>query len=254
MFSGLLETVALIGYPHLAAIWLVVIFAAVMRAFTGFGFALTAVPVFSLFMSPIQAVLLSVLLGLSMSVLTLRTYWGQYPVKSMLPMNGFAAIGTMMGAVVLASVSSSVFQLCIGMSVITASLALTFYHPAKKEPGVGLRSVTGLVSGLMNGAFAIPGPAVIIFAVATEPEPARSRAMLVTFFLFSSLAALFSYTVAGFVNPTSLWLYALAMPAMIMGDKLGYFLFHRHGTALYRKVAIMVLFCVGAAIAAQGYL
>ncbi len=73
MFSGLLEAIADIGYLHLAAIWLVVIFAAVMRAFTGFGFALTAVPVFSLFMSPVQAVLLSVLLGLSMSVITLRT-------------------------------------------------------------------------------------------------------------------------------------------------------------------------------------
>ena len=254
MFSGLLEAIADIGYLHLAAIWLVVIFAAVMRAFTGFGFALTAVPVFSLFMSPVQAVLLSVLLGLSMSVITLRTYWGEYPVKAMLPMIGFAAVGTMIGAAVLATVSTTVFQLCIGISVIAASLALTFYRPAHKEPGVGLRSVTGLASGLLNGAFAIPGPPVIIFAVATEPVPARSRAMLMTFFLFSSVAALLSYTVAGFVNPTSLWLYLFAMPAMYLGDKLGYFLFHRHGTALYRRVAIVVLFGVGVAIAARAIL
>lgn len=253
MFSGLLEIIADIGYLHLAAIWVVVIFAAVMRAFTGFGFALTAVPVFSLFMPPVQAVLLSVLLGLSMNVLTLRTYWGEYPVKAMLPMIGFAVIGTIIGTVVLASVSSSVFQLCIGISVIMASLALTFYRPTPKEeePGVGLLSITGLASGLLNGAFAIPGPPVIIFAVATEPVPARSRAMLMTFFLFSSVAALLSYTAAGFVNPTSLWLYLFAMPAMYLGDKLGYFLFHRYGTAQYRRVAIVVLFGVGVAIAAR---
>jgi uncharacterized membrane protein YfcA len=106
----------------------------------------------------------------------------------------------------------------------------------------------------LNGAFAIPGPPVIIFAVATEPVPARSRAMLMTFFLFSSMAALLSYTVAGFVNPTSLWLYLFAMPAMVLGDKLGYFLFHRYGTAMYRRVAIVVLFGVGAAIAARAIL
>jgi len=248
MLSSLLDTIASIGYSHLTAIWLVVIFAAVMRAFTGFGFALTAVPVFSLFMPPVQAVVLSVLLGLSMSVLTVRTYWGKYPLKDMTPMIVFAAVGTALGTLVLATVSTSVFQLCIGLSVIAASAALSFYKPAPKKSGVGLRSVTGLASGLLNGAFAIPGPPVIIFAVATQTSAVKSRSMLMTFFLFSSVAALVSFTVAGFINPTSMWLFILALPAMYLGDKLGQYLFHHYGNWLYRWVAIAVLFFVGATI------
>ena len=237
-----------IGLLQLLAIWSIVVFAAVMRAFTGFGFALTAVPVFSLFMLPIQAVVLSVLLTLAVSLLTFRTYWGKSPLKPMLPMISGSMVGTVLGTILLASVSSNLFQLGIGLSVIAASLALTFYRPGRRQAGLALTASTGLASGLMNGVFAIPGPPVIIFAVATQPGPEQSRALLMTFFLFSATAGLLSYSAAGFINPTSLWLFLLAFPAMYMGDKLGYYLFHRLGTALYRRVALGVLFSVGTVI------
>ena len=233
---------------ELGLVWLVVIFAAVMRAFTGFGFALTAVPVFALFMSPTQAVVLSASLTLAVSLLTLKTFWGQYPLKPMLPMIVLAAIGTAMGAAILTSVSPTQFKLGIGASVILACLGLTFYRPSRQRGSTVLSSIAGLASGLLNGAFAIPGPPVIIYAMAAEPEPTRSRALLMTFFLFSAVAGLLSYTAAGFVNASSPWLFALAFPAMYLGDKLGYRLFHRFGTAMYRRVALVVLFAVGASI------
>ena len=47
-----------ITFAEASIIWIVVILAAVLRSFTGFGFALAAVPAFSLFLSPIQAVVL----------------------------------------------------------------------------------------------------------------------------------------------------------------------------------------------------
>ena len=253
MLSGLLARVLDIGLVQLVAIWSVVVFAAIMRAFTGFGFALTAVPVISLFMLPTQAVVLSVMLTLAVSLLTLPTFWGKFPVRTLWPLIVSAALGTVLGTVLLANVPSSVFQLGIGVSVIGASLALTFYRPAQKEAGPGLTATTGFASGLMNGAFAIPGPPVIIYAMATQPEPDRSRALLMTFFLFSAIAAVLSYCVAGFVQVDSLWLFLLVFPAMYVGDKLGYYLFHRYGTGLYRRVALGVLFLVGGTIAARAF-
>ena len=104
-----------------------------------------------------------------------------------------AALGTVAGAALLATISLDQFQLMIGLLVICASLALTFYRPKEQRKRPLLGNFTGLVSGLMNGAFAIPGPAVIIYAVATESEPARSRALLMTFFLFSAAIALASF-------------------------------------------------------------
>ena len=229
-------------------LWGVIIGAAILRAFTGFGFALAAVPVFSLFMPPTLAVVLSASLGFAISLLTIRTYWGRYPLRPMAPLLLMSLVGTALGVLVLRAISGAQFQLLIGIAVILACAALTFFRPGRLTPGRGAAAVSGLVSGLLNGAFAIPGPPVIIYAMASEPDPVRSRALLLTFFLFSSPFALAMYAAAGFVTPISLWLFLLAFPAMYVGDKVGYHLFHRFGTAFYRRVALVVLYAVGVGI------
>jgi uncharacterized protein len=252
--NSVADLVAGLTLAQLAMVWGVVILAAVMRAFTGFGFALTAVPVFSLILLPTEAVVLSASLTLAVSLITLRTYWGQYPLRPMAPMLLMAGLGTLVGAGLLSAISRQQFQLAIGLSVIAASLALTLYRPGRQQPRGWLAGIVGGVSGLLNGAFAIPGPPVIIYAIATEADPRRSRSLLMTFFLCSAVIALVSYSSAGFVTARSLALFALALPAMLLGDRLGYYLFHRFGGTLYRRVALTVLFAVGLAITGRALL
>ena len=248
MLQSLTEMLANFGIQQLILVWLVVVFAAVLRAFTGFGFALAAVPAFSLLMSPIQSVVLSIMLTLAVSLFTLKTFWGQFSIKSLLPMISFSLLGTTIGAYFLAMLSVSSFQLWVGVSVLGACVALTFYRPGRIKPSTALARLAGLVSGLMNGFFAIPGPPVVVYAVATQPSPEKTRALLMTFFLFSASFGLVSYSAAGYVNLGSVWLFVLTFPAMYLGDKLGYRLFKRFGTRLYRRVALVVLFAVGIAI------
>jgi hypothetical protein len=62
--------------------------AAVMRAFTGFGFALMAVPLLSLFLLPTDAVVLVALLTLTTSLVTYRAWWGRFGLSDGLPMVG----------------------------------------------------------------------------------------------------------------------------------------------------------------------
>jgi len=248
MFESLSGILAAVSPLELVLVWAVVVFAAVMRAFTGFGFALTAVPVFALFMPPTQAVVLSASLNLALSLMTLKTYWGKYPLAGMMPMIVMAAIGTVIGTTALTYISPQQFKLWIGVSVILACLGLTFCRPTRQHSSKLLSGISGIASGLMNGAFAIPGPPVIIYAMAAEPDPVRSRALLMIFFLFSSVVALAAYSVAGFVNASSPWLFMLAFPAMYIGDKLGYQLFRRFGSLLYRRVALVLLLTVGVSI------
>ncbi|PLW81731.1 sulfite exporter TauE/SafE family protein [Kineobactrum sediminis] len=245
------DAVAQIGLWPLVSVAGIVVFAAVLRAFTGFGFGLAAVPVFSLVMPPPEAVVLSTGLTLAVSLITLRSYWGQAPLRPMLPLFPAAALGTVVGVGLLTRVSVEQFQLWIGISVIFACIVLTFYRPAPRVPRQSVTVATGLAAGLLNGAFAIPGPPVVIYAMATEREPYRARALLITFFLFSSVVALISFSVAGFVSARSPWLFMLALPSMLIGDKIGYLLFRRYGGTLYRRVALLVLLAVGAATIAR---
>jgi len=250
----MLQELADFGLVDLLPIWAVVVFASVMRAFTGFGFALCAVPVFSLFLPPVQAVVLSASLTLSISLLRLRTYWGVVPLRPIMPLVATALLGTAAGAALLTTISAAQFQLWVGLAVILACLGLTFFHPGNRRQSPFLAGITGLISGLMNGAFAIPGPPVVIYAMATEPQPLRSRALLMTFFLFSAVLALCSYGVAGFISMQSVWHFLLAFPAMYAGDRFGYYLFHRFGDALYRRIALAGLLAVGVTITLRALL
>ena len=240
-----------LGFFQLVLVWLVVIFAAVMRAFTGFGFALTAVPAFTLLMSPIESVVLSIMLTLAVSLFSLKTFWGQFPIRPMLPMVSFSLLGTLIGTLVLGLLDTASFQLWIGLAVISACLLLTFYRPTFVEHRADVSRAVGLVSGLMNGVFAVPGPPVVVYAVATQPSAEKARALLMTFFMFSASFGFVSYAAAGYVGIQSLWLFVLSFPAMYLGDKMGYWLFKRFGTRLHRQVALAVLFAVGFGITAR---
>lgn len=245
MIESFLEAAASLGWFQISALWLSLIFAALIRAFTGFGFSLAAMPALSLFMSPVEAVVLVAMLAVMVGLITLRKFWGVAPLKPIVPLVLFSLVGTVLGAMALELFSPSQFQLWIGVLVIAACGILRFFHPKPRDVGLFPRAATGLTSGLMNGAFSIPGPPMIVFALATEPDPARSRSLLMVFFLASSLLALASYAALGHVTRQSVNVFVIAAPAILIGDVIGHRLFVRFGDKLYRTIALIVLFGAG---------
>ena len=153
---------------QLFLIWAAVLFASILRSFTGFGFALAAVPVFSMFLPPAEVVVLTSSLALAISLLSLPSYWGVMNLREMTPLVMTSCLGTMVGAVMLAGLSVAVFQFWVGLSVLLACLGITVSKPSSALKVPGLSWATGLLSGLMNGALAIPGPPMIVYAMLTE--------------------------------------------------------------------------------------
>nr|VFK41505.1 MAG: hypothetical protein BECKSD772F_GA0070984_10937 [Candidatus Kentron sp. SD]VFK47572.1 MAG: hypothetical protein BECKSD772E_GA0070983_10987 [Candidatus Kentron sp. SD]VFK80284.1 MAG: hypothetical protein BECKSD772D_GA0070982_10996 [Candidatus Kentron sp. SD] len=240
-------------FPQLSLIWIAILAAAILRAFTGFGFALAAMPVFSLFLTPIQSIVLCMSLVFASGVRTRSQHRGKIPLKPLAPLFAMTMAGTVLGTLLLLRLDSGMFQLAIGMTTISACLVLARYHPKKYRAGhPALMGGVGLVSGFMNGAFGIPGPPIVAYVMATESDPAMSRAFLLTFFWFSSAIGLATHGVAGLVTPQSAYLFLFAYPAMYLGEKFGHRLFLRYGEALYRKVALTALFLIGVSVTMKG--
>ncbi len=238
--------------PQVLLIWAGVIFASVLRAFTGFGFALAVVPVFAVFLVPAEVVVLTASLSFVLGVVSVRTWWGVFSVREVLPLILLAWVGTALGAFLLTGMSGSNFQLWAGIAVLLACLGITLSRPKKPVDSPVVTSSAGLLSGLMNGALAIPGPPMIVYALLTQFDPARSRALLMLFFSASSLLALVSYAVADLFVPATPWYVALALPALFVGDRLGSALFARYSGALYRRVSIVVLLTMGVVVIVRG--
>ena len=106
--------------------------AALLRAFTGFGFAMIAVPVFSLLLLPNEAVVLAATLTIAVSSTSYKEWWGKFPVDQFTPMILGSLAGTAVGVYLLSGMSRSEFQLWIGVSVIVATLGTALVRPSNK--------------------------------------------------------------------------------------------------------------------------
>jgi len=243
---AVLEETGLLALAGMAA---TVMLANLLRAFTGFGFALAALPVFSLILSPTSSVSVIVLLTLAVSVQTFGSYRRDIPLGDMTGMIAASAIGTVGGSFLLLLISPDLFRLLIGGTVMTACVLLARYKPAPHRAGGMFGLSSGLSSGLLNGALAIPGPPVIIYSMAVYERARTARAFLLGFFLFSAAFATLSYGAEGFIGQRELLIAAVCYPAMLVGEKLGTFFFDRYGDASHRKVAICALFAVGLSVA-----
>ncbi len=228
--------------------------AAVIRAFTGFGFAMLAVPVFSLLLLPGDAVVLSAVLALILGLMSYRSWWGLFPLTPAVPMVSGSVLGTGVGVWFLASLSVTEFQLWIGMSVVAASLVLSRFAPRERAASGSISLGTGVASGLMNGAFAIPGPPVILYVVATMENPVHSRAFLMMFFWCSSIVSLVMFGIAGLVTPKPFQLLWVALPAMWLGNQLGNWAFARFSGPAYRPFVVGLCIVIGLSISAKALL
>ena len=226
-------------------IWAGVVFASVLRAFTGFGFALAVVPVLAVFLAPAEVVVLAASLALVLGFISARVWWGVFSFREVLPLILPALLGTVLGASLLIGMPGAGFQLLAGVAVLLACMGITVSRPSTPVDSPVLTGSAGLLSGLMNGALAVPGPPIIVYALLTEFDPARSRALMMLFFSVSSLLALTSYIVAGLYVPGTLWYVVLALPALYVGDRLGNSLFLKYSGQLYRRVAVLVLLTIG---------
>ncbi|NVJ70847.1 MAG: sulfite exporter TauE/SafE family protein [Alphaproteobacteria bacterium] len=248
------EILSDIGLLTLVGMAVTVLLAAILRAFTGFGFALAALPILSLALAPTTAAGVIVLLTLAVSLQTVRTYWKDVPMKDMAGMIVTSAIGTLGGTYLLLIFSPDAFRLLIGGTVMAACFLLMKYKPAPHRAGGVFGLGSGLMSGLLNGALAIPGPPVIIYSMAVYDRARVARAFLMGFFLFSAAFAATSYSIEGIIGVKELTLFAVCYPAMLIGNRTGDWLFEKYGDASHRKIAIWALFAIGLSVAAAAIL
>ena len=225
--------------------------AALIRAFTGFGVAMLVVPAFSFFLLPGDAVVLSAVLALLLGLLSYRSWWQLFPAAPAKPMVSGSVIGTAVGVWFLASLSVNEFQLWIGISGVIASLVLARFNPNERRASAPVSLTTGMVSGLMNGAFAIPGPPVILYVVTTISDPVTSRAFLMMFFWCSSMVSLVMFGVAGLITLRPFQLLWVALPAMWLGNRIGDWAFGRFAGAAYRPFVVGLCILIGLTISAK---
>ncbi len=235
-----------------AALCVVVAISAVLRGVTGFGFALAAVPLMSLVMSPERAVVIAVLLQVYIGfhdVVVLREDVDRPSVKRMAI---GALIGTPPGIMLLDWLDPDVMRILVCLIVCGALPALMRPPRHDHASGLGLALPAGIAAGFFGGLAAMPGPPAVTYFLQVGAPPTRMRASLMIFFFITSLIALPGLYLSGLLTTADVILSLIAMPVMFLATIYGGRIFARTSDGHYRKIAIVVLVIMAISTGVRG--
>jgi uncharacterized membrane protein YfcA len=177
-------------WPALLASLCVVFAAGIVRGFAGFGFSALCVAGLSLFMAPAEVVPPIFVLEVLASLTLLRAAWKDVEWNWLGWLVAGNALCIPLGVALLAYVDETPLRLLIGALLLLAATLLRSGWKLALAPTRGVRLLTGLVSGLVNGVAAIGGIAVAVLLSSSALAPAAMRATMILMFLFTDLYAL----------------------------------------------------------------
>jgi hypothetical protein len=215
--------------------------AAIVRGFSGFGFSLLSITAISLVLPVSQIVPSIFLLEIAASLNLIPSIWREIHWRSLTWLMVGYVIGLPVGGYALINAPQAPAQIVLGIFVIgTAILMLRGFHLAK-TPGAPASTATGVASGLLNGAFGIGGPPVVLFYFSTPGAAAIGRASIIFFFLFTDLLGVGYFATQGIVTVQSFIQSALWLPALLIGVWLGAHGFKRMNQDAFRRWVLAIL-------------
>lgn len=215
--------------------------AGLVRGFAGFGTALIFLPIASQLIDPVAAVAVLIVMDIVGPIPALPGAIRDGHPKDLLRLIGGLVLALPVGLAVLFAVDPSVFKLAV--SVISLGmvglLVSGFRYHGMLTPK--LVWTTGGMAGLLGGAAGLPGPPVILLYMAST-HPARVIRANNTAFLFAfDLLMLVGFLALGRLIGLPIALGAIATVPNLLGNLLGNYLFRPEFTALYRRVAYLII-------------
>jgi uncharacterized protein len=233
---------------QLAVVAFAVLIAATTQAITGFGFGLLSMPVMTLAIDPKTAVVVSSLIGTTVTTWQAVRLHGDGDAVVRRRLIVAAYLGMPIGLVVYEMVANETLQLLLGVVVLLAVLSLI--APVALPVGRVMDGTAGFLSGVLNTSLSTNGPP-LVFALQARRMPATMfRGTIIPTFAVCNVGALTMFIVRGKVNADGLTAAAVAVPAMLAGQLLGQPMRTRVDERSFRRLVLGLL--TVAAISAIG--
>jgi uncharacterized membrane protein YfcA len=163
-------------------------------------------------------------------------------------------VATPLGVWLLATMPAPPMQVALGLVVLAAAALLLRGYVLQTMPGRAATVAAGAASGLLNGAFGIGGPPVILFFFASPAGVAVGRASVIAYFLGTDIVGLAFMLREGLIRTTQLWLALAFLPAVLAGNWLGARGFRGVDHATFKRWVLVLLAVLALATLAKGLL
>lgn len=226
-----------------------VVVGAVAQRISGLGFALVVSPVLVLGLGAFDGVMvvnLCAAVSAAMALFLVRrdVDWRRYAALA-----GCAVVGIVPGAVLAASLPGPVVELSIGLLLIVAlTVSVVLTRTSLVLAGPATMATSGILSGAMNAAAGIGGPAVSVYAMLSRWPHRSFAATLQPYFLTLGLCSLTAKWIASGGRMPGLqpwqWITIVAFTAggLLLGQRIA-----PHVPATAARRIVVVIAYLGAA-------
>ncbi|WP_116999809.1 sulfite exporter TauE/SafE family protein [Desertimonas flava] len=221
-----------------------VLVAGATHAASGFGFSLLSMPLMSLAIPTREAVVVGTLIGLVLNAWHAWAGRRHIDGAAVRDLTVAAYLGMPFGLALFLVVSDRTLQIILGVAIVVAVVFLLWQRePARTDRR--LEYSAGFLSGALNTSLSTNGPPLVFALEARHVSPDRFRGTLAAVFTISNVGAIVAFVAAGKVNRDGLIAAAVAAPAVLAGQALGWPLRRRlHGRRF--RYLVLALLCVAA--------
>jgi uncharacterized membrane protein YfcA len=236
-----------------ANVLIVVFLATLFRSAFGFGEALIAVPLLTLFLPLKVAAPVAVLVSITIAAVVVVQDWRKIHVRSAGWLVASSLIGIPAGLLLLASSHQQAMKIGLAICIIAFSV---YSLVGRKPPELKSDSKAwllgcGFVAGVFGGAYGMNGPPLVIYGAMRRWSAQHFRATLQAYFLPASVIGMGGYWLAGLWVPAVTHYYLLCLPVLLPAVWLGRVVNHRlHGDA-FLKYVYVGLAGIGAVLLAE---
>lgn len=228
----------------------IIFFAYLIFALTGFGSALIAMPLLISLLGVETAAPLFAALAIAAEGLMLLRYRSAIQFSAVWRLVVASVIAIPLG-VTLAQVIEQRLVLTL-LGFITAGYGLyslfSPHLPAIGNPNWGF--AFGFVGGLLSGAYNTGGPPIVIYGNLSRWPPIAFKSNLQSMFLVNSVMIIVSHIASGHMTPIVRDAFLVGLPGMIVGLLVGWWLERYVNPDVFRKIVLVLLVLLGARLIA----
>lgn len=216
--------------------------AGVVRGYSGFGLSALVMTSLALVIPPSQIVPITLLLEVLATLVLFRDIRGDIVWRLLIWLLVGAVVATPLGLLFLQQLSADTVRLTLSGFILCACILL--WRKATQESwGQGSLPafLTGIVSGIANGAAAVGGLPVVIFLVAAVSGAGALRATAMAYLLLLNTYGFSATYVAGLVDSQVLLRLGVFMVPALLGVYFGHRRFLRANPESFRRFALVLL-------------
>ena len=223
----------------------VIFLAALTQSITGFGFAIVSMSFLPKIIGLQTAVPLVTLVSVIGNITIWFSYRRDYSFQAVKQLIIASLIATPVGVYLLDYIPEAIALKGLGIIILGYILYdwLNLNLPNFKSSIWAY--LFGTLSGILNGAYTVGGPPVIIYANCRRWHPQEFKANLTAVFFFSSLLAVLAHGWQGNITISVRQLAIYSFPGFAIGLWLGIILSHQINPLIFRRITLALLFVAG---------